>query len=203
VLPYVPLLLFLVLFVVVEKRSNEFIDYSSDVIESNFLAANYLTVSFSIEDEAVVAELLRSNKGTLELVDARAEFLPKFKCRRGISTWHVLDDKPAYKDRGSNNNNNNKKNNNNNNSNSTKDVSVSAVEEAVNMSSDASERSTEKPAPLSTSDPYLLACMELGIRYFPNKESVSESDVFEKKRIRASLFPPTEEEKEWMHLGKV
>jgi 16S rRNA C967 or C1407 C5-methylase (RsmB/RsmF family) len=39
----------------------------------------YSTCSMSpYEDEAVIAELLRSSNGTLELVDAR-EFLPLFK----------------------------------------------------------------------------------------------------------------------------
>jgi hypothetical protein len=40
------------------------------------------------ENEAVVAELLRSSNGTLELVDARANFLPKFKARPGLSHWY-------------------------------------------------------------------------------------------------------------------
>ena len=44
-----------------------------------------------IEDEACVAEILREAKGDLELVDAR-EFLPNFKARPGLTTWHVLDD---------------------------------------------------------------------------------------------------------------
>jgi len=39
----------------------------------------------------VVAELLRSSGGTLELVDAR-QFLPLFTARRGLSSWYVLDD---------------------------------------------------------------------------------------------------------------
>ena len=52
----------------------------------------YSTCSMSpYEDEACVAELLRWAQGTLELVDAR-EFLPRFKCRPGLTTWHVLDD---------------------------------------------------------------------------------------------------------------
>ncbi len=44
-----------------------------------------------LENESVVAELLRSNKGRLELVDAR-QFLPLFNARPGLSTWNVLDD---------------------------------------------------------------------------------------------------------------
>jgi hypothetical protein len=43
------------------------------------------------EDEAVVAQLLRANKDTLELIDAR-EFIPHFNCRPGLTDWLVLDD---------------------------------------------------------------------------------------------------------------
>ena len=55
----------------------------------------YSTCSISpYEDEAVVAELLRWGKlqgMNLQLVDPRHS-IPLFKCRRGISNWHVLDD---------------------------------------------------------------------------------------------------------------
>lgn len=44
----------------------------------------------------MVAELLRTHKGELELVEAR-EFLPKFKTRKGMSQWFVLDDYFAQK----------------------------------------------------------------------------------------------------------
>jgi 16S rRNA C967 or C1407 C5-methylase (RsmB/RsmF family) len=37
-----------------------------------------------VENEAVVAELLRNSNGTLELVDAREQFLPLFKARPGL-----------------------------------------------------------------------------------------------------------------------
>ena len=57
----------------------------------------YSTCSMSpYEDEAVVAELLRQFQGQLELVDAR-EFVPVFKARKGLSDWHVLDDRLAIK----------------------------------------------------------------------------------------------------------
>eukprot|EP01038_Epipyxis_sp_PR26KG_P012391 gene12391-16619_t len=57
----------------------------------------YSTCSMSpYENEAVVAELLRSAKGTLELVDAR-EFLPLFNARPGMSHWYVLDDYMAIR----------------------------------------------------------------------------------------------------------
>jgi 16S rRNA methyltransferase RsmB/F len=57
----------------------------------------YSTCSMSpLEDEAVIAELLRHFKGQLELVDPR-EFVPVFKARPGLSTWHVLDDAKAIR----------------------------------------------------------------------------------------------------------
>ena len=57
----------------------------------------YSTCSMSpLEDEAVIAELLRHFKGQLELVDPR-EFVPVFKARPGLSSWHVLDDAKAIR----------------------------------------------------------------------------------------------------------
>ena len=42
-----------------------------------------------IENEAVVAEILRQSRGTLELVDVR-EQLGSFKTRPGVSNWKVI-----------------------------------------------------------------------------------------------------------------
>ena len=44
-----------------------------------------------IENEAVVAEILRASEGSLELVDRRAE-MNGFIARPGMSTWHVLSE---------------------------------------------------------------------------------------------------------------
>ncbi len=55
-----------------------------------------LLLLLCVEDEAVVAELLRSYGGALELVDART-FLPLFRARPGLQHWHVLDDFSAIK----------------------------------------------------------------------------------------------------------
>ncbi|KAF4322772.1 hypothetical protein BBO99_00001427 [Phytophthora kernoviae] len=53
----------------------------------------YSTCTFNpLENEAVVAELLRWSKGSLELVDVSST-LPLLKRRPGISTWKVLDSK--------------------------------------------------------------------------------------------------------------
>ena len=51
----------------------------------------YSTCTFNpIENEAVVAQLLRDNGGSVKLVDATA-LLPALKRRPGISTWKVFD----------------------------------------------------------------------------------------------------------------
>ncbi|CAD6186227.1 unnamed protein product [Caenorhabditis auriculariae] len=51
----------------------------------------YSTCSLNpIEDEAVVAQLLREAKGALRLVDTR-EKLPELKRLAGVSTWRVFD----------------------------------------------------------------------------------------------------------------
>ncbi|OQR95420.1 tRNA (cytosine-5-)-methyltransferase NSUN2 [Thraustotheca clavata] len=51
----------------------------------------YSTCTFNpIENEAVVAELLRWSNGALKLVDV-SEVLPRLKRRAGISTWTVMD----------------------------------------------------------------------------------------------------------------
>lgn len=43
-----------------------------------------------IENEAVVAQLLREGKGSLELVDV-SDKLPQLKCRPGLNTWKVFE----------------------------------------------------------------------------------------------------------------
>ncbi|GMT27546.1 hypothetical protein PFISCL1PPCAC_18843 [Pristionchus fissidentatus] len=51
----------------------------------------YSTCSMNpMEDEAVVAQLLREGKGSLRLVDAHPR-LPGLKASRGVSTWKVFD----------------------------------------------------------------------------------------------------------------
>lgn len=50
----------------------------------------YSTCSLNpIEDEAVLAHLLRKYKGCIELVNVSGE-LPKLKRSPGLSTWKVL-----------------------------------------------------------------------------------------------------------------
>jgi len=56
----------------------------------------YSTCSLNpIEDEAVVAQLLRQNRGAVELIDVSSE-LPGLKRRKGLSHWKVAYFKPSY-----------------------------------------------------------------------------------------------------------
>eukprot|EP01032_Pedospumella_encystans_P019869 gene19869-22583_t len=143
------------------------------------------------ENESVVAELLRNAKGGLELVDAR-EFLPLFKCRPGLTTWHVLDDfyaiKKEVKDR--------KKR-----TSASTEGAESAVAEESKETKEAAETEEATPAvDLSNiTDPYLRECIEMGMTYHPDFASVPEHLS---RKVRKSMFPPTEEEKAWMHLER-
>ena len=219
----------------------------------------YSTCSLSpYEDEAVVAELLRTSNGTLELVDAR-EFLPLFKARAGLSEWHVLDDFLAIKME-SNMRKVDKKATNKKrrleNMKSETDVNSTAVNDDVNLVGIPIESTVEcmineEKTVLATdgdvdgdvaiipevelnandtvavkevevdeeeddegedddnlnisstdlpSDPFLAACVRMGMTYYPTFESVPEGM---NRKMRRSMFSPTEDEKQWMHLGTV
>ena len=43
-------------------------------------------------------------------------------------------------------------------------------------------------------------CINMGMQYFPDVTSVPKHLD---RKIRKSFFPPTEEEKSWMHLGDI
>jgi hypothetical protein len=168
------------------------------------------------EDEAVVAELLRSAKGGLELVDAR-EFLPLFRCRKGLTSWLVLDDSNAVKweirkkkeaqkmkakaTAGS--------------AGGDAETSAEAGADASEANNDAAEApdaseetgdgsaapagSTRQPRDFShKEDADQRRCLEMGMHHFPDFASVPEQ---QRTKLRRSLFPPTEEEIQWMHLG--
>lgn len=163
----------------------------------------YSTCSMSpYEDEAVVAELLRQGAGTLELVDAR-EFLPLLKTRPGLSDWVVMDDhKAARKDRSRAGGMQR----------SAQPVTPapaasesSELSESVPAAADgaaavemAEEAPTATSASTSHADPLVQACIELGIEVYDEFKSVPSSLTY----IRESCFPPTAEEKAWMHLEK-
>jgi len=137
------------------------------------------------EDEAVVAELLRLHKGQLELVDAR-QFVPNFKARPGLSSWHVLDD-----------------------------LNLGGVDADGNMARLAPEVAAERaaeaekdgrvppvvPPPVGapSSGDYLQDAVNLG--YVHHKVF---ADVPERRRrvYKESVFAPSAEEQEWMHLER-
>jgi len=126
----------------------------------------------------VVAELLRSyGKDRLEIVDAR-EFVPHFRCRPGLSHWLVLDDAPG------------------------KDKSVQPSDTSAVDGEGASHMHPELPdanAQTSTSPhPLVSECSNLGMRCYA---SVSDVPPHRQHRIRNTIFPPSQEEAEWMHLG--
>lgn len=144
----------------------------------------YSTCSMSpYEDEAVVAELLRSSGGALELVDARV-FLPALKCRPGVSSWLVLDDarvpRPQVAQQAG------------------ASEAKADPEASSGNSADAKPEPQLPPPPASTP---LEACLQMGMRLFGTPEDVPDSGNM-KKRFRQSLFPPSEEEAAWMHLER-
>ena len=56
----------------------------------NPIGMNYSDLSYRVEDEAVVAEILRRTHGTVVLKDM-SHHLPELKRREGITSWKVLD----------------------------------------------------------------------------------------------------------------
>jgi hypothetical protein len=114
----------------------------------------------------------------MELVDAR-QFLPLMRCRRGMPSWFVLDDSKVGNTSSSASNNAN-------------------GAAGANTDSDAA-------APTADNDQALPAavrdCLEKGFRLFRSVADVPDSHNM-RKRYRQSLFPPTPEEAEWMHLGE-
>jgi len=133
----------------------------------------YSTCSMSpYEDEAVIAEILRTNKGSVELVDAR-EFVPQFKARPGLSHWAVLNDYDIPK----------------------KSQKEDAKESEGDMEVEKVTESTDNVAELRGME----RCLSMGMREYKSYEDVPESL---QRKYRPMIFPPTDEEKEWMHLEK-
>lgn len=169
----------------------------------------YSTCSLSpYEDEAVVAELLRANKGTLELVDAR-QFMPLFKARPGLESWYVLDDHFALKKEIRIRKAEQRK------ANEARKAAEAAGEEG-DVAEDAGDNTTAAPADdaavagddaeeepkqdfSNVEDAELRACLEMGFLQFKDFSEVPQNLT---SKLRKSLFPPTAEEREWMHLER-
>lgn len=200
----------------------------------------YSTCSMSpYEDEAVVAELLRSSKGKLELVDAR-QFLPKLKTRPGLSHWAVLDDADALRkarssaregkqqqrqQRRQEQQQQQQQQKATNESKVGDDVAGATVDVAADSNGDAvadseagdsaapamppSDPSTTAPMEEETpsgetqqrtihTDPLIQACLDMGMNLYDSHDQVPEEAYY----VRKSCFPPSEEEKQWMHLER-
>jgi hypothetical protein len=69
----------------------------------------------------------------------------------------------------------------------------------ANDAGDDDKRSMFVQAPLPD-DPLLKACVDMGMQWYSDPADIP---VHLDKRVRKSMFPPTEEEREWMHLGTV
>lgn len=162
-----------------------------------------------VEDEAVVAELLRQHPN-LELVDAR-DFVPLFRCRPGLTNWQVWDDFDAvrkeYQDSveaaravkraklaaPATDSNQALE--------TTEAQTASDCAEDVNSSS-TNEIVEDVAVNLATCEPSEMSsferCKSLGMIPYNSWQDVP---VNLQRKFRASLFPPTPEEIESMHLG--
>ena len=128
---------------------------------------------------------MRCHKGTLELVDAR-EFLPLFRCRQGLRSWPVIDDYDSVRREAEDRK-------------AAKRQRVSTDESsAIGPTETVDQQPPVDAASLST-DP-MQRCLDLGMHIYTSPQEVPEQ---RRRHIRASVFPPTEEEASWMHLGKL
>ena len=178
----------------------------------------YSTCAMSpIENEAVVAELLRTTDGALELVDRR-EHLNGIKARPGWSHWKVMrEDKSKRKAKNEANKNNAKmqerrrKFENQTNGETTEEALSKTedvgdeIEEAEESNANGDELAEEsKPAPLGPPpswdvDVLKARCDDEGLAEYKSYDEVEEQW---QKTIRRSTFPPSEEEAKTMQLHK-
>lgn len=185
----------------------------------------YSTCSLNpIENEAVVAELLRLSNGSLELVDRRTE-MDGIISRNGWSEWKVIAEAKGRKDQ----KNYEKKNNAKMQQRRKEWAAKQKKEEEAKKSSTGDgeegerEESTEdtpmadsgindkKVMKVDKKEPWvsippswdeetlLKRCEELGMKYYDKFESVP---LESRRRIRESCFPPTKEEAETFNLHK-
>lgn len=183
------------------------------------------------EDEAVVAELLRRFPGQLELIDGRefvplfksrrglshwpvledsAAARRDFQKGKGVmkpsnvATTEVMenqggDDLTATDLTGSDVLAEKV--------NSTTDATNASIAttDALTMTDDNQVGSNEsvdsgqlKQSSSVTESIYIQRCVDLGMKYYPTLESVPAAESY---KVRRSIFPPTKEDAEWMHLG--
>jgi hypothetical protein len=174
-----------------------------------------------IENETVVAELLRVSEGSLELVDRRSA-LPGLLARPGLSTWKVLSEEKSrrqIKDKMKKNNDKmkarrkeweekNKKEENEQTGEETemKDTQKSGAKSEISVSKDAEETVLDrvpvrtKFQPSSMNDIELKKMIEMaGINEYTTYEDVPKNM---KRRIRKSCFPPSDAEVSQFNMEK-
>eukprot|EP00934_Nitzschia_sp_Nitz4_P001853 Nitzschia sp. Nitz4//scaffold40_size135432//106302//108761//NITZ4_003262-RA/size135432-processed-gene-0.154-mRNA-1//1//CDS//3329551273//1853//frame0 len=174
----------------------------------------YSTCSMNpMENESVVAELLRAADGSLELVDRRAE-LPGLLARPGMSTWKVLSENKSKREQ----KNFLKKNNEKmrakreewaaKNKADTKDADVDTQmeENAVTDNLEKEDENEEEKEVRTKYEPSSWEPEELrkhaaaaGLREFDSFDDVPKTL---RRRIRRTCFPPTPEEAEKFHLDR-
>ena len=139
----------------------------------------YSTCSMNpIENEAVVAELIRSSEGALELVDCN-EMLGSFRTRPGMSTWKVMfEDRPNCRDR----KNKEKKNNPKMQARrkefeeANKDAGIAADETDKTIGNGAAAETTERDTPEA--------------KTVPDAETNTETEAAEGKKESVEVFKP-------------
>ena len=165
----------------------------------------YSTCSLSpYEDEAVVAELLRKFRGSMELVDAR-DFIPGFRARSGLTEWVLLNDF-GVKLRQKRERQRLKQ----------EDGPPGEKQQSENLHS-ADEQLDKQPIidaePSKPIEPNLTEvaeveegfdvdiarCLGMGMSLYKMPEEVPSQM---QRKFRRSLFPPSAEENEWMQLKR-
>lgn len=145
----------------------------------------YSTCSMSpYENEAVVAALLRHFDGTLELEDAR-QHMPLFRARAGLSSWHVLDDYSAIQE---------EKRQLKQQKNAVPPTAATVAEEAM-VTEEASSSAPQ------TVEPPLEVCLKMKMTLYQDHRSIGSQNSLPYE-IRQTVFPPTDAERQWMHLER-
>jgi hypothetical protein len=81
-------------------------------------------------------------------------------------------------------------------------VEMTAPDDTTNADGEAKEASTSTShgrVRVPHSDNYVDTCLQLGMDLYTNFSDVPHIIA---KKVRKSLFPPTEDEKQWMNLGE-
>jgi 16S rRNA C967 or C1407 C5-methylase (RsmB/RsmF family) len=192
----------------------------------------YSTCSMNpMENESVVAELLRSSEGSLELVDHRSA-MKGMLARPGMSTWKVLSETKSRRDEKNLEKKNNdkmkdrrkaweEKNNGDNEKEASGSVGEEKDEEMVNAEGSEEQQGTAVDSEeKKNGDQAAASSRPVRRKFEPTsmdeaalKEHVTsiglhEFATFEEvpkyltRRIRQSCFPPTKEEAERFHLDR-